>query len=111
MLRQSRIRGPTFGVAVSSRRKVQSIRADGREVPSSGSRKIIETSPLDPAANLAGALRRFPDGCGLRVVSGPEIPECLQKFAWVLRRTFPQFAPLCISDHPPPALPESGNLR
>jgi hypothetical protein len=30
-----------------------------------------------------------------------EIPQHFQKFALILRRTFPRHAPLRVSDHPP----------
>ena len=91
--------------AARSRRRIQRIPADDREVPSPHTRKIVEAFPLDPAADLAGALRGLPDGRGLRVVSRAEIPQCLQKFALILRRTFPRPAPLRISDHPPSRSP------
>ncbi len=87
--------------AATSRRSVQRIPADDREVPSSKTRKVIEASPLDPAADVAGALRGLPDRRGLRVVSRPEITQRLQKFALIRRRTFPQRVPLRVSDHAP----------
>ncbi len=91
--------------AATSRRRVQRIPADDREVPSFQTRKVIETSPLDPAADLAGALRGLPDRGGLRVVSRPEMPQRLQKFPLIFRRTFPRHAPLRESDHPPSRSP------
>src|SRR5207244_3906558 len=63
-------------------------------------RKVIEASPLDPAADLAGALRGFPDRGALRVVARAEIPQHFQKFALILRLTSPRHAPLRVSTHP-----------
>ena len=103
--RQLRIGQLGWDRAATSRRRIQRIPADDREVPSPQTRKIVEAFPLDPAADLAGALRGLPDGRGLRVVSRAEIPQCLQKFALILRRTFPRPAPLRISDHPPSRSP------
>ena len=91
--------------AATSRRRVQRIPVDDREVPSPQTRKTVEASPLDPAADLAGALRGLPDRRGLRVVSRPEISQRFQKFALILRRTFPRHALLRISDHPPSRSP------
>src|SRR6266849_4668432 len=91
-----------WNCTATPRRRIQRIPADGREVPSPYARNIIEGSPLDPTADLARALRRFPDRRGLRVVSRPKISQRLQKFALILRRMFPpQRAPLCVSDHAP----------
>ncbi len=59
-------------------------------MPSPQTRKVIEASPLDPAANLAGALRAPSDRRSLGVVSWPEISKQFQKFALILRRTFPR---------------------
>jgi hypothetical protein len=81
--------------------RVQRIPAGGREVPSPQTGKVIEASPLDPAANLAGALRAPSDRRSLGVVSWPEISKQFQKFALILRRTFPRHAPHRISDHIP----------
>jgi hypothetical protein len=85
----------------TSRWRVQRIPADGREVPSPQTRKVIEASPLDPATNLAGALRAPPDRRSLCVVPWPEISKQFQKFALILRRTFPRLVPRRVSDHPP----------
>ncbi len=70
--------------AATPRRRVQRIPADDREVPSPQTRKFIEASPLNPAADLAGALRGLPDRRSLRVISGPEISQRRQKFALIL---------------------------
>ena len=91
--------------AATSRRRVQRIPADDREVPSPQTRKIVEAFPLDPAADLAGALRGFPDRGALRVVARAEIPQHFQKFALILRRTSPRHAPLRVSNHPPSRSP------
>ncbi len=91
--------------AATSRWRVQRIPADDREVPSFQTRKVIEASPLDPAADLAGALRGLPDRRGLRVVSRSETSQRLQKFALILRRTIPLHAPLRVSDHSPAPVP------
>jgi len=70
-------------------------------VPSPQTRKVIEASPLDPAANLAGALRAPSDRRSLGVVSWPEISKQFQKFALILRRTFPRPVPRGVYDHSP----------
>src|SRR5438128_9105076 len=70
--------------------RVQRIAADGREVPCPQARNVIEASPLDPAANFAGALRAPADRRSLCVVSWPEISKQFQKVALMFRRTFPR---------------------
>src|SRR5436309_13332497 len=87
--------------------RIQRIPAGDREVPSSQIRKIIAAPPLDPTSDLAGALRGLPDRRGLRVVPRPEIPQRLQEPALILRRAFPQCAPLRVSDHFPSRSPTS----
>ena len=108
--RQLRIGQLGWDRAATSRRRIQRIPADDREVPSPQTRKVIEASPLDPAADLAGALRGFPDRGALRVVARAEIPQHFQKFALILRRTSPRHAPLRVSDHPPLQFPDRGTL-
>ena len=78
-------------------------------MPSPQTRKVIEASPLDPAANLAGALRTPSDRRSLGVVSWPEISKQFQKFALILRRTFPRLVPRGVYDHSP--TPRSPRLR
>jgi hypothetical protein len=85
----------------TSRWRVQRIPAEGREVPSPQTRNVIEASPFDPAANLAGALRAPSDRRSLGVVSWPEISKQFQKFALILRRTFPRPVPRGVYDHSP----------
>ena len=68
---------------------------------STKTRKVIEASPFDPAANLAGALRAPSDRRSLGVVSWPEISKQFQKFALILRRTFPRPVPRGVYDHSP----------
>jgi len=94
-----RIRQSDWDRTATSRRRIQRLPAHGREVPSPLARNIIQTSPLDPTADLAGTLRGFPDRRGLRVVSRPEISQRLQKFALILRRRSSQLVPHRVSDH------------
>src|SRR6266516_780274 len=68
---------------------------------STKTRKVIEASPFDPAANLAGALCAPSDRRSLGVVSWPEISKQFQKFALILRRTFPRPVPRGVYDHSP----------
>jgi hypothetical protein len=70
-------------------------------VPSPQTRKVIEASPFDPAANLAGAFCAPSDRRSLGVVSWPEISKQFQKFALILRRTFPRPVPRGVYDHSP----------
>jgi hypothetical protein len=79
--------------------RVQRIPAGERQVPSSHARTLIDASPLDPAADVAGALCDFADRRSLRVISWPEVPQYFQEFALILRRTFPRHAPHHIPDH------------
>jgi hypothetical protein len=80
---------------------VQRVPTDEGEVPSSHARTLIDASPLDPAADLTGTLRDFPDRRGLLVILWSEVPQCFQEFALILRRTFPRHAPHRIPDHIP----------
>jgi hypothetical protein len=81
--------------------RVQRIPAGERQVPSSHARTLIDASPLDPAADVAGAFCDFADRRSLCVISWPEVPQYFQEFALILRRTFPQHAPHRIPDHIP----------
>ena len=74
-------------------------------MPSPHTRRPIKTSPFDPTADLAGALRGVPDSRGLRVVSRPQISQRLQECALILRRAFPRPAPHRVTDHPRPVPP------
>jgi len=91
--------------AARSRRRIQRIPADDREVPSPHTRESIKASPLDPPPDLTGALRGVPDSRGLPVVSRPELPQRFQKFALIIRRMFSRPVPLRVSDHPPSRSP------
>src|SRR5712692_7766818 len=64
-------------------------------------RNLIKRSPLDPATDLAGALRRLSDRRRLCVVLRPEVAQCFQKFVLILRRTLPRHARLRAFDHFP----------
>jgi len=79
-------------------------------VPSPHARRLIYASPLDPAADLAGALRDFSNLRGLRIVLWSEVPQSFQEFALILRRTLPRHAPHRISNHVPRSPFPSGNI-
>ncbi len=65
--RQLRIGQLGWDRAATSRRRIQRIPADDREVPSPQTRKIVEAFPLDPAADL----RTFPRPAPLRISDHP----------------------------------------
>jgi hypothetical protein len=58
--------------------------ANDRQVPSSHARTLIDASPLDPAADVAGTLCDFADRRSLRVISWPEVLQHFQEFALIL---------------------------
>ena len=79
---------------------------DNREVPSPHVGRIIWRSPLDPAANLAGAFRGLAHRRSLSVVSRPQISQQFQKFALIVGWTLARHAPHRVSKHPPLPCPE-----
>ena len=108
--RRLRIGQSRLDRTATSRRRIQRIPADDREVPSPYTREPIKASPLDPPPDLAGALRGVPDSRGLPVVSRPELPQRFQKFALIIRRMFSRPVPLRVSDHPPSRSPTVARL-